>query len=171
MKKVVWTIGEDTQKPLWWEEETHLLKRCYVGLNFDGCSTIIWASLVDIASLMIMGITSDANSLNSFKEFKFTTILNNVGVDYIIHNVFWKPTLGSIELPTPSSIFPILKNSKKLTISIIMLKQMLSFISVSQLIIHYSLKMNQSFHNLKKNLKKQFVKMKKKKNWKWRLHM
>lgn len=36
---------------------------------------------------------------------------------------------------------------------------MLSFIYVSQLIIHYSLKMNQSFHNLKKNLKKQFVKM------------
>lgn len=71
---------------------------------------------------MIMGITSDANSLNSSKEFKFANILNNVGVDYIIHNMFQKPTLGSIELPTPSSIFPILKNSKKLMTNITMLK-------------------------------------------------
>jgi len=91
---------------------------------------------------MIMGITSDVNSLNFSKNFKFTNILHNVGVDYIIHNMFQKPTLGSIELPTPSSIFPILENSKKLTINIIMLKQTLSFIFVSQPIIHCSLKMN-----------------------------
>jgi len=105
------------------------LSKCCSKANLDGPPTMRCGSLVDLAWLIMVGITSCVNSSNSPKV-KLVRYLKKLGVTCMVARMSHTPTLGLIDCLLSSSNSTHVKYSPMLTQMIVACATIQSFTTI-----------------------------------------